>query len=195
MFLLFSPVKLIATLAGIYAAILLLLLPFTTPIAAFRSATLFEFALLFIIHFGWRIIWEKFPRLNYLLFPDLNGDWIAQINWIREESYGKVSATAEIKQNFFNISIELQAPDSESSTIVLVARKDPESGRPILHYVYEVTEKQIRPGAERVYRGAASLKVDTVNPKLMQGNYFTERGGKGHFSFSRKIERNVDQNS
>jgi hypothetical protein len=186
LFLLFSPIKIIVGIASSYAA-LLLLFGWLSESArvAFAFATVLELILTYIVYVGWRSLWSRFPKLNQVLFPDLNGDWIAKIHWVRDDKEGTVDATAKIKQDLIKMSIELDAPESDSATVALVVRKDPESGRPILHYIYEVTDHQMRIASKPSYRGAASLKVDASDSRFMRGNYFTSRGSRGHFSFER----------
>lgn len=186
LFLLFSPIKIIVGIASSYAALLLLFgWLWESARVAFAFATVLELILTFIVYVGWRSLWSRFPSLNQVLFPDLNGDWIAKIHWVRDGKEGTVSAAAKIKQDLIKMSIELDAPDSDSATVALVVRKDPESGRPILHYIYEVTEHQMRIASNPSYRGAASLKVNASDSRFMRGNYFTSRGSCGHFSFER----------
>jgi hypothetical protein len=184
-FLLFAPIKVVSVVAACYAALLMLFLPLAGAGLAFTYATVLQGLLMFFCYVGWRKLWSRFPRLNYLLFPDLNGSWVANINWVRGTQSGMVTAIAEIRQDLLKMSIEVEARDSDSSTIAVVVRRDTESGRPLLHYIYEVTDHQVRPNAEHVYRGAASLRVDTLEPRYMRGNYFTARGSQGHFKFER----------
>ena len=185
MFLLFAPIKVIASIAVCYAVVLLFFLPWAGPGMAFTFASLLQAILFFCCYVGWRKLWSMFPRLNYWLFPDLNGSWIATIKWTRGDESGTVTALARIKQDLLKMSIEVEAPDSDSSTIALVVRRDAESGTPLIHYIYEVIDHQVRMDAQPAYRGGASLKVDISDPKYMRGNYFTSRGNQGHFSFTR----------
>ena len=194
MFSLLPMTKVISMLAGLYA-----LLAFLVALGmgrlgievsflrVFSGAVVIDLGLLFFVYVGWRWIWEKVPRLNQWLYPDLNGTWAASIDWVKDGKTGLALGTVSIKQNFFTLSIEMDAPRSESRTIALSVKKDPESARPLLHYIYEVREKYQSPGQTMVYQGAASLVVDVATYDRLSGNYFTSRESGGHFEFRRTL--------
>ncbi|ROZ79847.1 hypothetical protein EEB15_02850 [Ramlibacter sp. WS9] len=138
-----------------------------------------------LLSVGWRWLWLKLPALNRWIYPDLNGLWVAEIHWVRGSSSGVALATAQITQDFFRFGIDVDAPNSESNTIALVLKKDGETGKPLLHYIYEVREKHTHPGGDNVYRGAASLAFDAHSDRQLSGNYFTSRSTAGRFQFSR----------
>ena len=188
MFLLLPPTKVITAIAGIYAAIWVFVASIwegADAAQALRAAAILEVLLLVFTAWGWRKIWKKIPILNLLLFPDLSGKWEATIVWVKDNDSGQAQGTVHIVQDFFKLSLELTTEISESSTLAVMVKRDPESGRPILHYVYTVRPKQLIPGAEPTYEGAALLKVKHDDYGQLQGNYFTSRSTKGHFSFVR----------
>lgn len=196
MFNLLPVTKVISLIAGGYALVFILAsLGFTalgmtlTPLSALSGAAAIDVALLLFVCVGWRWLWEKVPILNRWLYPDLNGDWDASIDWVRGDEAGRATGKVVIKQDFFKISIEMDADRSESRTLALSVKKDPESSRPLLHYIYEVREKYISPGQNKVYQGAASLLVDAVSNEDLGGNYFTSRGSGGRFHFRRRRVR------
>ncbi|MDM0079225.1 hypothetical protein QTI17_01340 [Variovorax sp. J31P179] len=185
----------IATIAGGYAlAIMLLYWAFGAagiplrPLFAYSGAAVVDLALLAFFCAGWRRLWARMPRLNQWLYPDLNGVWDASIDWVRGEQVGRAVGRVIIKQDFFKISIEMDAERSESRTLALAVKKDPESSRPLLHYIYEVREKYTSPGQNKVYQGAASLVVGAASNDELVGNYFTSRGTGGRFHFCRLPE-------
>jgi hypothetical protein len=187
--------KVIATTAGVYAtSFLALYLLFATfdvhlrLLMAFSSAAVVDWVLLYFVNLGWRQLWAVIPGLGRWLFPDLNGDWHATIDWVRGKQAGQATGTVQIKQDFFKLSIEMDAERSDSRTIALALKRDPESGRSVLHYIYEVTEKHTSPGQNMVYQGAASLSIRT-SPEELAGNYFTSRGTGGRFRFRRLSSR------
>ena len=110
---------------------------------AIAGATALNIALLLAIHFGWKWIWLQFPSLNMLLFPNLNGTWSMKIHWVGDDREGEVDASAVIKQDFIRISMEVTSPGSDSETVIAQPKKEPESGRPILYYVYRVVPKRL----------------------------------------------------
>lgn len=150
------------------------------------GATVLNATLLGIIFFAWKPIWKKFPILDTLIFPNLNGLWSMEIHWFSNDGRGIVQANATIKQNLVGISMEVDSMSSDSETMMAHPKKDAESGRPLLYYVYRVVPKQIDINAGAAYEGAAILKFDALKKGSLKGNYFTSRQTKGHFSLERK---------
>lgn len=190
MFSLLSPIKIVSIISGIYATIWMVIayfFPIENPWSALRYAAYIEFFLLIWAIWGWQKAWARFPILNKWVFPDFNGKWDAKIQWVNplKEEKGQAEATVYIVQNFFKISIELNSKNSESETQIVVPKRDPESGRPLLHYVYIVKPNQVEPDSDPTYEGAALLKLNLSNINLLEGNYFTSRHTKGHFSFKK----------
>lgn len=191
MFYLLSPTKIISVVAASYAALLLLLSLIWKEadfLIALKGATLLEILLLVFGLWAWRKLWAKFPALNKWFFPDLNGEWRATIKWVKGEESGEAEGVVRIKQDFFKISIEVDSDNSGSETQAVFAKLDAESGRPMLHYIYTVHPKQVAPDVSPTYQGAALLKVDHRDINRLEGNYFTSRATKGHFSFVRVAE-------
>jgi hypothetical protein len=193
MFSLLPVTKVISLIAGSYAILAILVtlgmerlgMP-VSPFRVFSGAAIVDLGLLFFVYVGWRWLWVKVPNLNRWFYPDLNGMWDASIDWVKDDQTGRASGRVSIKQNFFTISIEMDADRSESRTLALSVKKDPESSRPLLHYIYEVKEKYTSHGQNKVYQGAASLLVDVVSNDRLGGNYFTSRGTGGRFEFRRR---------
>ncbi len=65
-------------------------------------------------------------------------------------------------------------------------KKDPESGRPLLYYVYRVVPKQLSNETGSSYEGAAILKFESTQTHSLRGNYFTSRKTVGHFVLQRE---------
>ncbi len=153
--------------------------------AAFSGAFILELIIFIIVVYGWRVLWSKYPVLNRWLYPDLNGEWIASIHWNRGEQKGTKIAKAYIKQDLFRLSMELVSDESESETLMVIPKKDPESSRPILYYVYRNESKQGLENPQPPHKGAAILKLDHSDPNTLKGNYFTDRATNGHFEMKR----------
>ncbi|WP_208509608.1 hypothetical protein [Variovorax paradoxus] len=192
-----SPLRVIKILAIGYALLvvlgLLLYKVLTGDIATWTAirftlsgALALDLILLTAVHFMWKWIWAKFPKLNALLFPDLNGRWRMEIHWVGTESSGTVSATATIRQDFLRLSIEVASMGSDSETLLVVPKKDPESGRPLLYYIYRVVPKKISNQAGSSYEGAAILKFESEQTNCLRGNYFTSRKTDGYFVLQRE---------
>jgi hypothetical protein len=189
MFYLLSPTKVISIVSVLYAALWVacaLLSAHPSSLTVFRTVALLDVILVLWGAWGWRKLWGIFPILNRWLYPDLNGTWDAVIHWVRGNDTGQADGQVHIKQTFFKISIELVSQDSESETSAVVVKRDPESGRPMLHYIYVVKPKQIAAGAAPTYEGCALLKVSHVGIDELAGNYFTSRASSGYFKFVRR---------
>lgn len=191
---LFPITKIITVLASIYAALMVLVFTFSQiediqekTLMAFRYAALFELVLLAIFMFGWRFIWKFFPKLNDILFPDINGTWNVEIHWSWNNKTGIKKGKLYIKQDFIKINMELITDESESETLTVQPKKNPESGRLHLFYIYrnipKNSEHKIQP-----HIGTAILKSDPEKSSLLEGNYFTDRNTKGVFKLLNRAE-------
>ncbi len=194
MFNLISPLKMISVVLmlfgfGAIAAIYTLEKTQFSAANPYRAvmilASMYDLLLLCLAHFGWRWIWRKIPLLSSLLFPDLNGQWRMTIHWSGVDGRGEVEANAVIKQSFVSFSIEVRSDGSDSETLVVQPKKDPESGRPILYYVYRVIPKGGQDSAASSYEGAAILKFFEEDSHGLRGNYFTSRNTQGRFELQR----------
>lgn len=185
----------ITTIAVVYATVTGLILwavydgstNFTDAISiAFGGSTILNGCLFGAFYLGWQKLWMKFPQLNSLLFPNLNGVWDMKIYWERDGEKGISIAKAFIKQDFIKIGMDVEAEDSDSQTLLAMPKKDTETGRPLLYYVFLTTPKH-RAGNENSgpYKGAAILKVGVDSKDFLQGNYFTSRKSAGHYELSR----------
>ncbi|WP_236016696.1 hypothetical protein [Salipiger abyssi] len=139
----------------------------------------------------WRKLWGFFPLLNSWVFPDLNGRWQTEIhsNIAAMAAYHPdfagtdpqtintlVPGQFEIVQNWFRLYIRFDADDkySTSNTLVVEPRKDRESGRFTLTYVYKNETPAPQPTDEQFHFGAAHVEIDP-NFKSMRGIYWTNR--------------------
>lgn len=144
----------------------------------------FTLVVLLIGYVGWRWLWRLIPVLRNI-YPDLNGAWDLTISWNRQKRNGEIAARAVIKQNLFRISMEVEAPDSESRTLSAVPKKDAESGRAALHYIYLVTPHAKQGKSSTSYHGAAILTVSGEAPQKLSGNYWTSHQSDGRLSLTR----------
>ncbi|MGP3618667.1 hypothetical protein ACTVZK_15420 [Pseudomonas aeruginosa] len=194
MFNLVSPLKLISIvlvlfgLGAIAAIYTLERMQFSTANpyrAVMILASIYDLILLGFAHVGWRWLWRKIPLLSSVLFPDLNGEWRMTIHWSGVDGGGEVEASALIKQSFVSFSIEVQSDVSDSETLVVQPKKDSESGRPVLYYVYRVVPKGGRDAPAGSYEGTAILKFFEGDSHGLRGNYFTSRNTQGRFELQR----------
>jgi hypothetical protein len=153
------------------------------------GATMIELLLLGVIYVWWRQIWQKIPLLNNVIFPDLNGTWDMTINWTHANGNSDiVHAIAHIKQDFLKISMDVDSPKSYSETLMAKPKKHPESGFPILYYIYRNIPKQINGHSGISYEGSAILNLDHKDFCCLKGNYFTNAYTRGYFELSKIME-------
>ena len=154
--------------------------------AAFRGAFVLELLILSFFVFGWRTLWSRYPVLNKWVYPDLNGEWSVSIYWNRANKQGTKTAIAHIKQDCFRLSMELISDESESETLMVEPKKDPESARPLIYYIYRNESAQGISNPRPPHKGAAILKLDHNDQNLLKGNYFTDQATNGHFEMRRE---------
>ena len=146
-----------------------------------------ELLLLYLFFAGWRKIWKVLPILNKWIFPDLNGEWDATIDWNwrngEESKQGIKKGKVYINQSLLKFSVDLETDESESSTLVVKPFKDKESNQAAFYYMYR--SESINKNAEHNgdYKGAAILKLPHNKFDKMSGNYFTDRNTFGRYTF------------
>lgn len=138
-----------------------------------------------LTYWGWRKVWEFLPFLNSWLFPDLNGEWDMTIHYRNHGKSGEVRAKAMIRQNWLSMSMEVLSQDSDSQTLAMVPKKDPESGRAQIFYFYRVTPKKTNIATREAYEGSANLKFFEASTTQLAGNYYTSAATDGHFELTR----------
>ena len=187
--------KVISAIAVLYAAVACLILwclydPSVSLWGALAVATggstVLSLGMFVLLKIYWQRLWDRFPRLNSLLFPNLNGTWEMEIHWSNNGEEGVAQATAVITQDFLKIAMDVDSKDSESQTLMAKPKKDPESGRPTLYYVYLTTPKENSKTSDKTpYKGAAILQIGIANINHLSGNYFTSRRTAGRYELSR----------
>lgn len=154
---------------------------------ALTGAGILSAFLYFTFGYAWRWLWRLCPKLNSIVYPDLNGQWDMRIEWSRKEANGVKYAIATIRQDFLKISMEVHSEDSDSETYLAQPKKEPESGRPILYYFYKVTPKRIAGVTNPSYNGTARLRFSSEEQMGLQGNYFTDAESQGYFELTRRV--------
>jgi hypothetical protein len=149
---------------------------------ALKVAGGFQLATLAIIYYGWRHI----PFFGSFVFPNLSGEWVGKIEYVKNGTPETIDATLHVEQNLIGISLVLLTVDAESETLVVYPKKL-RNGRFELHYIYDTRRRPGRPPPIYKYRGTAELRVGTKG-RTLEGTYYTEqkRGGSVHFARSRK---------
>ncbi|WP_415671439.1 hypothetical protein [Vibrio parahaemolyticus] len=161
---------------------------------ALSYAVVFELLLLFIFKVGWRYIWKLIPPMNRLLFPDINGEWEAEIDWVwyntdDSESAsikkGSTKATVVIEQSLIDVVIYLTTTKSTSESKLVYPRKD-QNSKLELYYIYESQTNTGDTETRSDHRGCSILKFNPNNLEQIVGNYWTDRNTRGRYTFSRK---------
>ena len=91
-------------------------------------------------------------------------------------------------QSLTSLSINLVSSLSDSNTLAVVAKKEPDSGRPMLYYTYHNEPQPSAAGNQMPHKGTAILKLSFDNDSELKGNYFTDRGTQGQFILRRRDE-------
>ncbi|WP_324029153.1 hypothetical protein GC087_19945 [Pantoea sp. JZ2] len=195
MFLLIYPLRVIGVLAvaycvcviGIYEILIKYKFEHDQELLsmALSGGALLNIIVLVFVYWGWRKIWSILPCLNSWLFPDLNGEWDMTIHYRNGVKNGEVKAKAIIKQNWLSMSMEVLSQDSDSQTLAMVPKKDPESGRAQLFYFYRVTPNKISIGTREAYEGSANLKFFEAGEFQLSGNYYTSAATDGYFKLEK----------
>jgi len=82
--------------------------------------------------------------------------------------------------------MELFTDESESETLVIQPKKNPDSGRLYFYYIYKNTPIDNGENRLKPHIGTAILKILANNNDILEGNYFTDRNTQGFLKFIRK---------
>lgn len=161
------------------------LTPYKLPLEGIRyvsfSITILDVIAFLISVYFWRWLWKLIPVFSEIYFPDINGIWLGKLIFDADLEEKELDAKVRIKQNLFNININLCSTTSKSYTLVAYPRL--ESGDHKLYYVYHNTPK--KPEYPE-YKGTAILSVKLeAKPMELSGQYYTIRGTKGRIELKR----------
>ena len=153
------------------------------------SITILDVVFFLVSIYFWRKIWEIFPVFSEIYFPDINGIWQGKIIFESNLQEKELDAKVRIKQNLWQINIDLCSTTSKSYT--LVAYPKIEAGNYKLYYLYHNTPKKPE---HPEYKGTAILNVKTeTKPMEFNGQYYTIRGTKGRIEL-KQISLNPKEN-
>lgn len=168
---------------------------------------------------GWRILWRRYPALNKLLFPDLNGIWLGESrsNWpiinamhnaaLKDEAIAsekldeielqKNAMAVEIKASLFSVKVKarLSNTNSDSYSLTSTVSKKEYAETVNLLYVYEQQTSNPKASDHDVHMGAAELSWSASKPNQLQGPYWTRRcwwkglNTAGNIILSRQTEK------
>jgi len=147
----------------------------------------------------WRILWRRFPVLNAICYPDLNGTWygMTQSNWpvvsrLRGAAAGEQgldpSELSDIELQTGEIALEVRASifgitvrssvgtaGGDPMTVMVRAQKNFETSNFELFYIYRQMTSESRGAEESMHLGATMLEIRPGLTPTMEGSYWTRR--------------------
>jgi hypothetical protein len=144
-------------------------------------------ALAVVIYGAWRII----PILQRMTFPYLGGRWTGVLRYGPPDRQELRDATLTIRHHMSGMSLVLETRESTSTTLAVVATRDPTGTQYHVYYVFENRRKAeyTKPGLPTIYRGVAIMSVGMSGRKTLSGEYFTDQPTNGIAEF--KLERHA----
>lgn len=145
----------------------------------------------------WRRLWEWFPLLGKLIYPDLNGEWDVrfQTNWPVVEKLmqsarrdiprfdvledpkpelDQIALRAKIYQSWTKMRVELYGNEGRSEELIVVPRRASEGARHRLICVFQQTNRTHSATDAASFWGACTLEIYEVG-RAMEGTYWTNR--------------------
>jgi len=127
--------------------------------------------------------------------PDLNGTWKGEIvsTWVpAAEPHGTpIQAYLAIHQTFSFIRIRLMTRESNSNLLTGSVARDP-SGLYVVTGIYRNVPDLLRRSTSPIHHGAMLLEVRENPPRVLQGEYWTDRDTKGELRFTARNGRVLD---
>ncbi len=141
----------------------------------------------------WRRVWQRFPVIGRLTFPDLTGTWEGHIvsTWIDPET-GHTKPPIPIKiwvrQSIFKTTIKLQTGESKSYSTRCLLESDHDAGRFRFWYSYSNKPKAEFSYRSTLHEGVSWLELDIdTNPNRLVGYYYTDRKTSGDIDVIRTL--------
>lgn len=142
-------------------------------------------------NWGWRWLWRKFPILNKVFFPDLNGTWEGTLKstWIdpkTEKGIAPIPSRLVIRQGILHFSIKQQTGESKSWSTHVIPEADPDADRYRIWYGYTNKPKMEFSHRSNDHDGIAWFEIEIdEDPDHLVGQYFTSRRTSGDMDFRR----------
>jgi hypothetical protein len=157
------------------------------------SLIVFVIGTVFVIvfNFSWRWVWRKFPVMNRVAFPDLNGTWEGTLvsTWIdpaTQQSKPPIPVMFWITQNLFDMTVRMRTGESKSYSTRYFAEANHVLQVFRIWYSYDD-----QPNAQYGWRsprheGVAWLEMDVATDATkLRGQYFTQRQTLGDIEITR----------
>jgi hypothetical protein len=148
-------------------------------------ATVIGSIIVIAANWAWRWVWQKFPALNRVFFPDLNGVWegVLVSTWVDPktgQTPAPIPAEVLIRQSVLSISIKQKTGESVSWSTRVIPEAEPEADRYRFWYSYSNKPKAAVSHRSCSHDGVAWLEIAlTEDPDELQGQYYTSRRTSG----------------
>lgn len=135
-----------------------------------------------------KYLWHLRPQLIFAKRPDIQGTWIGSFSaeWLGDNeniNHTDGPAVLVIKQTFTQTSIVLIAEKSKSYSFLSHIRQH-DSGVFSVNYEYSNTPLLKFRGQLPVHSGSATLEVSSIRPRMITGEYWTNRMSRGTLEMS-----------
>lgn len=154
-------------------------------------ATLIGTVAVAIANWTWRALWRRFPVLNKVLFPDLNGVWegTLQTTWmdpVTGKVPGPIPTRVTIRQGVLKVSIRQRTAESDSWSTKVIPEAEPDADRYRLWYTYTNKPKATVAHRSSDHDGVAWLEISLEDdPNELRGQYYTSRRTTGDLTLRR----------
>jgi hypothetical protein len=129
--------------------------------------------------------WRWISPLQAMIFPYLGGKWTGELRYIDAAGPQSKPATMEAMHTLFGTKFLLETDESESTTLVVHAEKDPHFERYKLYYAFLNRRKEGVAGAGETYRGLAIVRCISSEQTALEGDYFTDTHRQGTIHLTR----------
>lgn len=137
------------------------------------------------------LAWRSIAAFQRATFPYLGGRWIGVLRFGPPDRQELRDAVLTIRHRLSGMSLVLETRESTSTTLAVVATRDPTGTQCHVYYVFENRRKPefTKPGYPTIYRGVAIMRVEMHDTKLLSGEYFTDQPTNGIAEF--RLERHA----
>jgi hypothetical protein len=180
---------LVVSLQGVYEVVSGL------TVSPFKLLTVIVFLIasgsIWLFNKSWRAIWKRFPVIEKIFFPDLNGTWIGtlQTTWKNPttgEIPGPIETTAWIRQDLLTISVQQQTKESPSRSTRMFPYADASSDRYQLWFSYDNRPHANVSSVSPDHEGVCLLEMNlSLDRNKMKGQYYTSRSTSGNIQLTR----------
>jgi hypothetical protein len=132
------------------------------------------------------LAWRTIPLFQRVTFPYLGGVWTGVLRYGPPDRQELSDAVLTITHRLSGMTLALDTRESESTTLAVVATRDPTGMRYHVYYVFENRRKPeyIKPEYPVVYRGVAILTLRFAPGMQLSGEYFTDQPTRGVAEFA-----------